>query len=481
MDVTQSKATYGIHSSSYRTPHKVAVRYGDRSITYKQLVERIKLVTVAASINLEAYERAAIVSANSIEFIELLFGLVDAGITPVTLNPKNSSREIISSLQDSNTRVLFIEKSLYKEEYSLYIDIVIIFGDNFENWLQQYQGQVAKPKDNPVYNIIYASGTTGNPRGICISHKTRIMTSLLMPMDHRCMQHDDVMLVFGSLSYGGGNVPVLATLFNGGTVILASMIHPDYILKTIEQYSVTCLYSLPSITYMLLNSDRIEKYDISSLKSFVSIAAPFNADLKQRALKAFGKIVYDVFASTECGPISTATPAMIETHPTSVGMPVTGCIVVIRKNDGSECQPMEVGEIFCNNLTIFSSYLNSPQPEGFVSVGDLGYKDQDGFIYLVGRKNDMINTSGYNVYPEEVETVINSCPGVIESAVIGLPNEKYGEVVTAYIVGQPTVDFNQYCKDNLAKYKIPKKVIKVESIPKTESGKILRKKLRELL
>lgn len=474
------KATHGIHASSSRTPHKVAVRHGDRFVTYKQLVDRMRAVTSAALHTLQPFNRVAILSNNSIEYLELLFGLADAGIAVVTINPKSSSKEVVAALYDSDTKVLFVEESLHRREYTSCTDILITINDEYKSWLSKNNKPLPLPliDDNSIFNIIYSSGTTGAPKGICIPHRTRVMTSLLMVMGKR-NAHDDVMFVFASLAYGGGNVPVLATLFNGGTLILATNIHPENILRTIQQYKVTCLYSVPVLTYMLLNSQRIHKYDISSLRSFVSVAAPFSVDLKQKALSVFGNIVYDVFASTECGWISTLTPAMMNSHPSSVGLPVAGCTVRIQREDGTEAEPNEVGEIFSNTLTMFLGYLHSDPVNEFVSVGDLGYKDQDGYLYIVGRKGDMIITGGYNVHPQEVESVLNTCPGITESAVVGIPDEKWGEVVTAFIVGAPEIDPLIHCRNSLASYKIPRKIFYIDSIPKSEVGKILRKDLRK--
>lgn len=346
-------------------------------------------------------------------------------------------------------------------------------------------------KDDSVFNIVYSSGTTGNPKGIVISHKSRFMTSVLMPLDFGWSTIDEVMLCFASFSNGGGNASPIAILNNGGTIIIATQVHPDYIMRTIETYKVTSMFIVPVLTHMIVNTTSCHKFNTSSLKSLVSIAAPFSADLKTEARKLFGNVVYDVYASTECGPVTVHRPYNTDwdygIH--SVGIPVTGSQIQIKREDGSVVTEVgEVGEIFASTQTSFSGYYTDATntlenlltvDNEFVSAGDLGYVGWDGFLYLVGRKNDMIITGGNNVYPEEVEAVLNSCPGVIESAVIGTPDDKWGEIVTAFVVGVPMDDPFEYCRANLASYKLPRKLQYVDSIPKSEVGKILRKKLRD--
>jgi acyl-CoA synthetase (AMP-forming)/AMP-acid ligase II len=286
------------------------------------------------------------------------------------------------------------------------------------------------------------------------------------------------MLCISSLSNGGGNGSALATLNSGGTIILATQVHPDYIMRMIEQHKVTTMIAVPTVTSLIVNTPSCHKYDRSSLRSVISIAAPFVPELKLKALEFFGNIVYDVLGTTECGAITVQTPEQMKTHLSSVGQAVCGSIVKIIKEDGEVAEPYEVGEITSQTLSMFSGYLNKGGFDQFVSAGDLGYMDEDNYVYIVGRKNDMIITGGNNVYPEEVEAVLNSCPGVIESAVIGTPDDRWGEIVTAFVVGMPMADLYELCKNNLANYKIPRKLTFVDSIPKNEAGKILRKNLR---
>lgn len=472
--------TNGIHSSSSRTPHKVAIRHGDCFVTYKQLTDNMRKVSYAAFTDIRFQGNAAIVGTNSIEYIEILLGLADVGVPVVTISPKSSPREVTASLISSNTKVLFIDEKLYRDEYKNCVDLIITIGSEYKSWLSKQQLITKYPfvDDKTIFNIVYTSGTTSEPKGICISHRSRLMSFFVMPLNFQSMQINDVMLCVASLANGGGNASALATLSNGGTIILGTQVHPDYIMRMIEEYKVTCMITVPTITDLIINTPSCHKYDRRTMRSFLSIAAPFPPELKLKALEFFGDVVYDLLGTTECGPITLQTPQQIKTHLNSVGQAVSGSTVKIINEHGELAKPYEVGEITSRTLTMFSGYLNKGEFNEFSSAGDLGYFDEDNYLYLVGRKNDMIITGGNNVYPEEVEAVLNSCPGVIESAVIGTPDDRWGEIVTAFVVGTPVNNLVEYCKANLANYKIPRKLTYVDSIPKNEAGKILRKNLR---
>ena len=192
------KATNGIHSSSSRTPHKVAVRHGDRSVTYKQLTDNMRCVSQAAFTDIRFQGNVAIVGNNSIEYLEVLLGLADVGVPVVTINPKWVAREVIECLKDCKARVLFIDNDLYKEEYGQHCDLIIIFGSKYEEWVKYYKPIEHYPdfKDSAIFNIVYSSGTTNKPKGMLISHRSRSMTSYLMPLDWNCMkEYDDEQLI----------------------------------------------------------------------------------------------------------------------------------------------------------------------------------------------------------------------------------------------------------------------------------------------
>lgn len=487
-DLIPLKATYGLHAASKRQPNKTAVIFEACSVTYSELVSRMKRVSYGAFTSPHFQGSAAIVATNKIEYLEVLFGLADVGVPVATINPKSTVREVSAALIDCNAKVLFIDEKLYRKEYSNICDLVITFGSQYDQWIQNQHELKAYPpiSDSATFAIVYSSGTTGTPKGMKHSHRSRTMISYTMAIDYNCMKEDDIMLVIASLSNGGGCSTALACLNNGGTLIFGTQVHPDYIMRMVEQYKITCAFIVPTLLYVIVNTSSCSKYNRNTLRGVFSSAAPFAADLKRKATEFFGNIVYDVYASTECGPVTVLKPNVMLQYPNSVGYPVSGSIVEIRRDNGTVADIGEVGEVFAKTLTLFSGYVTPQQSNTasinndgeFVSAGDLGYVDNNGLLYVVSRKNDMIITGGNNVYPEEVESIINNCPGVIESAVVGTPDDRLGEVVTAFIAGMPTADPIEYCRTYLANYKIPRKIFYIDIIPKNHAGKILRKQLR---
>jgi fatty-acyl-CoA synthase len=250
-------------------------------------------------------------------------------------------------------------------------------------------------------------------------------------------------------------------------------------MRTIEQEKVTCMLVVPSILRLILRDITSHRYDVSSLTSIVVGSTTFPPLLKGKAINFFGDIVYDLYASTECGPITLLRPSQKYMHRATVGRTVIGSTIKVI-NNGIECKPLEVGEIHAKTMTMFSGYTdtnNANAETQMIATGDLGYVDEENYLHFVGRADDVIISGGTNIYPEEIENIINECPGVEESAVIGLADDNRGEIVAAFIVGTPIVDPIQYCRDNLTPYKIPKKIFYVDSIPRNSTGKILRRSL----
>lgn len=424
----------------------------------------------------------AIIANNSIEYVEALLGITDVGTTVATINPKSTPIEVTKILADCGARVLLIDPELYREEYGRLVDQVITFGDQYSRWRDSYQ-ELPLDKypifdDSTIFSIVYTSGTTGSPKGLTHSHRKWMMLSLTMALDYNRMREGDITLTLASLSNGYGWGTSLVCLNSGGTVILGTQVHPDYIMRMIEQHKVTTMYTVPAVLNMIVNTRSVPKYNIGSLTGIISSSSFLPVDTKLKAIKLFGNIVYDQYASTECGPVAVAGPSLINKHPTAVGYPIYGSTIQIRRSDGHLAEPDEVGQIFAETLTMHSGLVNQGPPDRFISVGDLGYKDPSGLLYVVGRQDDMIITGGNKVHPEEVEAIINSCPGVVESAVVGIRDDIMGETVQAFIVGEPEIDIKQYCRQYLIQYKIPTQIQFLDSIPRTNTGKIVRGKLR---
>lgn len=465
--VTTVKATDGIFSSSQRTPHKVAIRCGDRSVTYSELINKVRRIQHYCIHNLKlgVGDRVSLLGNNSIEYLEMMIALIDIGVGVVTINPKSSQEEVEQIRKDLATSVNF----KFKNNFQVCFTEAASFGDPIDLDLSEelFTGSVAFDWSTPA-TIIFSSGTTGKSKPIFVTHKARVMTSLSMPLSWGWSM-DDVYLSLPSLSTGGGSSCALAALYIGAEVVIAEQYTSDYLVSLINRHKVTTLVTVPVITHSLVNQTYNHK-----IRSVVSTADIFFYDLKIQAYTLWPDALHDTYATTEHGPISLQTPKDFLSKPRSVGRACIGSKIKIVDDEGNEVSNGTPGNIVATTLTQIG--------DGWVRTNDIGYLDEDNFLFILGRANDVIVTRGYNVHPQEIEDVINKYPGVVESCVVGQRNERWGEIPVAFIVGSvENSELKSYLKNKMSRYKVPRKFIQISSIPKNILGKVERKKIRELL
>ena len=464
--LTTLKATDGIFSSSQRTPHKVAIRCGDRSVSYSELIEKVKRIQhyCINSLNLNVGDRVSILGNNSIEYLELLIALIDIGVGVVTINPKSSNQEVEHIKTDLVTSVNFIVTAPHirftdTRSSQSTVDLIVP--------KQLFANSVTFDWNLPAI-ITFSSGTTGKAKPIFISHKARVMTSITMPYDWS-WHGDDVFLALPSFATGGGSASALAALYIGAEVVIAEHYSSDYLVDTINKNKVNIMLTVPVITHQLVGKTFNHK-----LKSIVSGAAMFPTDLKLASSEKWPDSLYEVYATTETGPISILTPLDLNNKLFSVGKACTGSNIKIVDEFDNNLPPGVQGEIVVRTLT--QVY------DGWQRTNDIGYMDKDNYLYIVGRADDMIVTRGFNIHPKEIEDVINQYPGVAESCVVGKQDGRWGELPIAFVVGNvENKQLKVFCRSKLSAYKVPRKFIQIDSIPKNILGKVERKKLRELL
>jgi len=308
-------------------------------------------------------------------------------------------------------------------------------------------------------------------------------------------------LFFSPLHHAASGSVVIPVHIKGGTVVTLNGADPQAIGRAIETHKVDMIYAVPTVLYRMLEMDLPSKYDLSSLKTIRYGGSPISPAKLEILLKLFGQIFVQGYGSTECWPSvtilgrkdhGTQTRQQID-RLLSVGRPMPGEEVIICDKDGTLLPAGQRGEIWIRGPNTISGYYKAPEltkqnftSSGFWKSGDMGYMDEQGYVYLVDRKQDMIITGGYNVYAIEVENCLNSHPAVQNSAVVGLPHEIWGEAVCAMVMPaqgstispQELID---YCKHHLARYKAPKKIEITDQLPLSSAGKVLRRKVRQLL
>lgn len=487
----------GIRCAAARAPGRIALHAGARRLDYVELVRRMARVAHVGlgHLRLEPGDRVALIAGNVLEYIEIVAGLSDIGVIVATLSPRLTRTELSEILDDCDPRAIIIAAEFLA---LLYPDItipVIVIGDRYEALLAAASDAPRRDMvaETTPFALAYTSGTTGRPKGVLLPHRSRAITFMAMAAEYRCFGVDDHFLALAPMCHGAGFVFACATLFFGGTTSLFPASDPVAVLDRIGQRDVTGVFMVPTQFARMfdLPDAVLDVRRAHRLTSIISNAAALPQGMKERAIAQFGAgLLHETYGSTEGGIVTNIRPADLLRKPGSVGLPFPGVEVEIRGPDGGIAALHEPGELFSRAPTAFSGYWNRPDEtaetmmDGWVSVGDVAVADADGFISIVDRKKDMVVTGGINVYPREIENVIARVPGVVESAVIGLPDAEWGERLHAFIVPSDAnpmlaATIIAACRAELAGFKIPRGVSFVAELPRNTGGKVMKRVLRE--
>jgi long-chain acyl-CoA synthetase len=484
-----------------RNPNKVAVRHDKVERTYAELVRRVERVTNATinDLKLKKGDNAAIISRNCIEYIELVCGVPEAGVAIATINPRLTPAELVAILEDAKAKVVFCEESL-ADKMRLHapdcVQQIVVIGSHYEAWLNNGEAPAERPlvDEWDVWTIPYTSGTTGKPKGVLISHRSRILTFLAMALEYGCYGPDDKFLGTTPMNHGAGICFPLAALFGGGTLEFMDKFDAETLLRRLKAGSFSGVFMVPTQFHQVFSLPQAVLDDCKgiAIKTIISNAAPLSQALKQKIVAYFGEgILHETYGSTEGGIVTNMRPPDQLRKNQCVGTAFPNTLVRILDDQGQECAPDVPGELFSLSPYLFNGYWNKPEAtaetfkDGWVSVGDIARKDSEGFIYIVDRKKDMVISGGVNVYPREIEEVLVTHPDIAEVAVIGVPDEKWGERLKAVVVLKPnhTLDVDglaRFCEGKLAAYKVPKDMSVVANLPRNANGKVLKTELRKI-
>jgi fatty-acyl-CoA synthase len=340
--------------------------------------------------------------------------------------------------------------------------------------------------------VMYTSGTTGKPKGAVRKFQREVLAHVLAFMEQTPMHAGDVHLAVCPLYHATAFGFTSLTYILGGTVVVASEFKPESFLELVERYRVTTTAVVPTMLHRLLElgPEKLKQHDLSTLKVIFCGGAPLSATLARDALDALGDKIYNFYGATETGLVTLAGPRDLRESPGTIGRVVPGTELVLLDDQGHEVPDGQVGELYARSEQLVAGYhadeaaTRGAMREGFFSVGDLARRDARGCFHIEGRKRDMIITGGVNVYPAEVEGVLDAHPAVLEAAVVGIPDPEWGERVRAYVVlragMQATADeLAWFCAERLAKTKVPRDFRFVEHMPRNPTGKILKRELRE--
>jgi len=487
----------GIRSAAFRTPDKIAITEGERSLSYRRLVERIDRVShLAVGLGLKRGDLVAIQCRNRLEYLELVAGLSSAGVACATIGPAAPAPEVRFICEDARARVLFVDEALAEQARSCVppsVERIVVMERDYEALLGQSKSTRldAGITEHDIFAVPYTSGATGRPKGVMLAHRGRVLACYAMAAEHGCYGPDDRAVATTPMFHGAGFLMALAPVFFGGSVVLMPRFDIEALMQAIECTRATSAYMVPThFAALFAAGERARRYDVSSLKAVISGTAPLAQSMKAEIIARFGEgRLFERYGTTETNIACALRPADQLRKIACVGQPLPATHLKVLDNEGNDCPTGEVGELAVASPYLFSGYLNLPeateksmQGDWFVT-GDLARIDEEGYVYLVDRKNDMIISGGENVYPREVEEVLLSHPAVAECAAAGLPHAYWGEQVTAWVVirGNLNIDSEaliSHCRERLSPYKVPKEIRQVAALPRNSMGKILRRQLR---
>lgn len=430
-------------------------------------------------------DRVALLSPNDISYFDFLFACMKSGAIFVPVNWRLSVEEVNYILQDASPSLIGVHhtQTLVREDGEGGFVLPLLhdrYVDDLNAPLETLNQEITE--DSPIA-MIYTGGTTGKPKGAVLTYDSIRWNGLNTIVSWDLCKEDTTLTCLPMFHTGGLNALSVPVLMAGGTVVLSPSFEAEHAVNDLIRYHCTIALFVPTMYHMMIRTKAFKKAAFDSMKVFLSGGAPCPISIYQ-AFHKKGLNFKEGYGLTEAGPNNFFIhPDEAVKKPGSVGRAMIFNDVKIVKDNGEDSSVGEVGELLVRGRHVFSFYWNNPQAtqeslkEGWLHTGDLARQDQEGYIYIVGRKKEMIITGGENVYPLEVEHWIASLDGVNEVAIVGVPNEKWGEIVTAFVSLQPKSvlneeDLRKHCALKLSRYKIPKTFHIIEELPKTHVGKI---------
>jgi acyl-CoA synthetase (AMP-forming)/AMP-acid ligase II len=496
--------------SAHHVPERIALHYRDRHITYRELRDRCYRLSNALIARLEAGERVAILAENCPEYVECYYGVPGAALALTLLNYRLSARELTYIIGNAEPAILVTEPKYLPTIRQIRADIpsvreVVLIGEEADD-CTSYEALLAegsdtepsrRAKEDDLCWLLYTSGTTGLPKGAMLTHRN-LMAGILNSMATLEVATDDVNLFTFPLYHVAGFLMPLEHLYSHPVVLLRNF-DPETLLANVQSYGVTSTAMAPTMVAMLLEDPNTDRYDVSSLRRLGYGASSMPAEVLKRARARWPRLGFTTgFGMTELSGnvmhmnkldhIRAADEGLEILRSVGRQMPLAR-VRVLDEND-RDCPPGVPGEIVIKGDQVLSGYWRNPEAtaksfiDGWFRSGDVGRWDEDGYLYIVDRKKDMILTGGENVYPREVEEILYEHPGVVEAAVIGASDPKWGEKIVAVVCRRDRADVTAeelivFCRDRIASYKKPRHVVFIDVLPRNASGKVLKRELRD--
>jgi len=493
-------------------PRTVALCDARRRFTYPEVNRRVnRLAHRLMRMGLQKGDKLAVLMENSIELVELYLATAKTGIVIVPVNFRLVGHEVAYIVDNADAKAMVVHHEFSPCVDAIKNDLKQIPEDNYivvdqgKKGYSEYEALIeGAPEDEPdvavepsdTWILIYTSGTTGKPKGVVRSHESHIAFYLINAVDFG-FDPSDVCMNVMPLCHINSTFFTFTFTYIGATVYIhpARSFQAEEILEIVEREKISFISLIPTHYNLILNvSDDGRRRDTSSIRKLLCSSAPVRKTMKTAIMEFFpGVQLYEGYGSTEAGIVTVLRPEDQMRKLGSIGFESLGTErVKILDAQGNEVPACDVGELYSKGPMLFDEYYKLPEKtaasfrDGWFSAGDMARRDEDGFYEIVDRKDNMIITGGEHVYPSEVEEVIGSHPDVFDVAAISLPDDKWGEKVAAVVIPQPDADLSEetlfdWCRQRMAGYKRPKQVIFIstDQMPRTATGKILHRILRE--
>jgi fatty-acyl-CoA synthase len=498
---------FALHGANQ--PEKTALLWRDRRLTYGELDDRMN--RAAAGLQQRGFKRntsVVIMMRNRPEFLEVQAGAGRLGAAAVSVSWRSTAAELVYLAQHCGAKAIAFEADLWPvvEQAKKNLpgiaarDFIAVDGD--PPGCSRYEQDFLAPSGTPLGQmeanvhedasvVIYTSGTTGKPKGAVRKFPKDAMHASMQFIGETPMRVDDIHLVTCPLYHSTAFGFLAFTALLGGTSVLMDEFKPEHFLQLVSRHGVTTSAVVPTILHRVLQLDPsiLAKYDVRSMRGIFTVGAPLPGPLGNQVMDYFGDVLFNCYGATETGLVTMAKPDDLRAAPGCIGKALPGNEVRLLDDRGNDVPPGEVGELYVRNKMLVAGYHNDTEStrasmkEGFFSVGDLARRDRDGRFFIEGRKRDMIISGGVNVYPAEVEAVLEANPEVAEVAVVGIDDPEWGERVRAFVVKVPGSSLDEgalkvWCRERLAGPKVPRDFVFMDVLPRNPTGKVLKRELR---
>ena len=505
MDHAGSELTVGTVPRHFAriAPDKRALCDGDRSLTYRELDRMAD--TLASALVRGGVAGSDVVCAylpNCIEYVVVVLAVARSGAVFSPINPRYKAFEVAGILRTARPRVVFTTAAQAETVRKAAADLgqsparLVIVGaardaDTLQAMVDESSGPLPVVAENACFSLMFTSGTTGAPKGALGTHRARMIWVVSATIQYG-LNEDDVYLGTMPQVHSAGLTFTLMHLYAGATVRILPHFDPAEFIAIVERERISSALTVPTMLTMI-----VEAFDqaphppsLASLKRLVTCGSRLPLATKKRVLEKITREIYDYYGSTESNSMSVLRPADQLRKPDSVGQAFRNVELMIADANGSACPSNVIGEVWCVNPSLFVGYRDRPEDTAnafcgrWYRTGDLGYLDEDGFLHLTGRIGDVVISGGVNIYPAEIEQVLMLHPSILDAAVVGVPDAKWGQAVKAYLVVRKgeALDLaavQRHCAEHLADYKKPRSIEFRAALPKNAGGKTIKSALAE--